>query len=128
MRSKSYFSGRPTHLNVILADSKFSSRSSRGRRSRSRSPGGVDWAHHKGKSPAELLEEHRKREQERAVCSTGKDYARRPVSFQVALSAEQGSASKGLMEDEIHISQSRRATYSRSSNDRERSRSPDRHA
>lgn len=110
---------------VILADSRFSSRSSRGRRSRSRSPGGVDWAREKGKSSAELLEEHRKREQERAVCSSGKEYARRPVSFQVALPMEQGNASKGLVQDETYMSQSERRSSNR--NDHvDRSRSPDR--
>merc|ERR1711976_134275 len=76
----------------------------------------------KGKSASELLEEHRKREQDRAVCSSGKDYTRRPVGFQVALPMEQGNASKGLVQDESYKDKSER----RSSNRGDRSRSPDR--
>lgn len=110
---------------VILSDSRQNSRSYRGggRRSRSRSPGGIDWSREKGKSASELLDEHRKRAQDRAVCSSGKEYARRPVSFQVALPMEQGNASKGLVQDETYISERR----SRSDHgDRDRSRSPQR--
>lgn len=90
------------------------------RRSRSRSAN-VDWAREKGKSSGELLEEHRRRAQDRAVCSGGKkDYARRPVSFQVALPMEQGSASHQLAQDETTF-QSRKGADSR----RDRSRSPE---
>lgn len=100
---------------VILSDSRYESRPSRARRSRSRSSGGgaekrssrarrssrsrsgsVDWARERGKSTAELLEEHRRREQDRAVCAQGKDYCRRPVSFQVALPMEMGNATRTL--------------------------------
>ncbi|CAK0798085.1 unnamed protein product [Prorocentrum cordatum] len=74
-----------------------------------------------GKSSSELLEEHRRRAQDRAVCTGGKkDYARRPVSFQVALPREQGSASHQLAQDETAV-QPRRGADPR----RDRSRSPE---
>mmetsp|Transcript_42564 Transcript_42564/g.121793 ORF Transcript_42564/g.121793 Transcript_42564/m.121793 type:complete len:616 (-) Transcript_42564:22-1869(-) len=88
---------------VILADGGRSRRGGGGRgRSRSRSPvaGGVDWSREKGKSSQELLEERRRTEQDRAVCSSGKEYSRRPVSFQVASVMEQGSHSKNLVRNE----------------------------
>eukprot|EP00445_Apocalathium_hangoei_P042083 CAMPEP_0203974434 /NCGR_PEP_ID=MMETSP0359-20131031/100101_1 /ASSEMBLY_ACC=CAM_ASM_000338 /TAXON_ID=268821 /ORGANISM="Scrippsiella Hangoei, Strain SHTV-5" /LENGTH=634 /DNA_ID=CAMNT_0050912617 /DNA_START=102 /DNA_END=2007 /DNA_ORIENTATION=- len=62
--------------------------------------GGVDWSREKGKSSQELLEERRRTEQDRAVCSSGKEYSRRPVSFQVASVMEQGSHSKNLVRNE----------------------------
>merc|ERR1712087_196032 len=92
-------------------------KSSRGRRSRSRSPN-IDWARDKGKTGQVLVEELRRREQERAVCSTKSEYARRPVSFKVALPMEQGNASHRLAQDETAVSLSKRRE------DRDRSRSP----
>jgi len=89
----------------------------RSRRSRSRSPV-VDWTRDKGKSDAELLEELRKRQQDRAVCSSKSEYARRPVSFKVALPMEQGSASHRLIQDETSVTSTKRADF------RDRSRSP----
>lgn len=87
---------------VILADGGRSRRGGGRGRSRSRSPvaGGVDWSREKGKSSQELLEERRRSEQDRAVCSSGKEYSRRPVSFQVASVMEQGSHSKNLVRNE----------------------------
>jgi len=113
---------------VILADPRFGPeqlgeaprRRDGRRRSHSRSAN-VDWAREKGKSSSELLEEHRRRAQDRAVCTGGKkDYARRPVSFQVALPREQGSASHQLAQDETAV-QPRRGADPR----RDRSRSPE---
>lgn len=112
---------------VILADARAAaaargraSATSRRQRSRSRSPTNVDWSVEKGKSCAELLEELRKREQDRAVCTSGKEYAKRPVSFKVALPMEQGSASHRLIQDETYVpTSSKRGDY------RERSRSPE---
>jgi len=98
---------------VILVDSRFTAAAG----FHSRSPL-VDWAREKGKSDAELLEELRKREQDRAVCSSKSEYARRPVSFKVALPMEQGSASHRLIQDETAVSASKRIEH------RERSRSP----
>jgi len=113
---------------VILTDPKFSSSAGfhrpgmsaerpRSRRSRSRSPP-VDYARERGKSGAELLDELRRREQDRAVCSSKSEYARRPVSFKVALPMEQGSASHRLIQDETAVQASKRVEP------RERSRSP----
>lgn len=106
---------------VILTDNRFSPSNGflrpRSRRSRSRSPM-LDWARDKGKTGAELLDELRKREQDRAVCSSKSEYARRPVSFKVALPMEQGSASHRLIQDETAVTTSKRAEP------RGRSRSP----
>jgi len=102
---------------VILGDSRGGrARSgSRGRRgvggygrSRSRSPR-VDWSRDKGRSDKELVEEMRSREREKAVCSTGKDYARKPVGYKAAcaLPREQGAASYRLMEEETFVPMNR---------------------
>jgi len=110
---------------VILADKRDNGKSySRSKRSRSRSPG-YDWSREKGKSAADLLDEHRKRSQERAVCSSGKDYSKRPVSFMVALPMEQGSASKGLTHEETTVDRERRSRRGYGE-ERDRSRSPQR--
>lgn len=79
---------------VILADS----RSARGRgareRSRSRSPGGsgIDWSREKGRSTEELLEAVRRRDQDSAVCATGKEYTKRAVTVNFALPMAHGAA------------------------------------
>jgi len=97
---------------VILAGGGQRGRSrSRGRRagrSRSRSPH-VDWCRDKGRSDKDLIDEMRSREREKAVCSTGKDYARKPVGYKAAcaLPREQGAASYRLMEEETFVPMSR---------------------
>jgi len=77
-------------------------------RSRSRSPR-VDWSRDKGRSDRELIDELRNREREKAVCSSGKDYARKPVGYKAAcaLPREQGAASYRLMEEETFVPMSR---------------------
>lgn len=97
---------------VILSDHRFTASNGHNRaapsnhrtRSRSRSPQ-VDWARSKGKTQAELIEEQRHRDRDRAVCSSGKEYARKPVGFKVAcaLPREMGAASHRLMEDETFV-------------------------
>mmetsp|Transcript_88441 Transcript_88441/g.286397 ORF Transcript_88441/g.286397 Transcript_88441/m.286397 type:complete len:639 (-) Transcript_88441:62-1978(-) len=97
---------------IILSDHRFSTANGFHRalatthrqRSRSRSPQ-VDWARQKGKSQAELISEQRSRDRERAVCASGKEYARKPVGFKVAcaLPREMGAASHRLMEDETFV-------------------------
>lgn len=79
-----------------------------GGRSRSRSPR-VDWSRDKGRSDRELIDELRNREREKAVCSSGKDYARKPVGYKAAcaLPREQGAASYRLMEEETFVPMSR---------------------
>lgn len=94
---------------VILADPMFSSTNGYYRpyrRSRSRS---VDWARHKGKTQAELIDEQRSRDRDRAVCASGKEYARKPVGFKVAcaLPREMGAASHRLLEDETFVPKDR---------------------
>lgn len=108
---------------VILAEDRGTSQRSR---SRSRSPGsgsaaasagGIDWSRDKGRSTAELLEDIRSRDRDKAVCTSGKDYSQRRVnSFQIAMPLEQGNNSHGLAREETaHTNKSRGA--------RERSRS-----
>lgn len=87
---------------IILTDKRCNSQRSR-RNSRSRSPSGrYDLSRHRGKSGTELLEDVRRRSQDIAVCSAGKDYAKRPVSFQVALPMDHGNAYTGLTQDGAH--------------------------
>mmetsp|Transcript_30339 Transcript_30339/g.81172 ORF Transcript_30339/g.81172 Transcript_30339/m.81172 type:complete len:253 (+) Transcript_30339:114-872(+) len=71
----------------------------------------TDWSREKGRSDKELLEEMRSREREKAVCSSGKDYARRPVGYKeaCALPREQGTQSYRLMEQETFVPMSSRA-------------------
>lgn len=78
-------------------------------RSRSRSPrrretNSPDWARHRGKSHAEMVQELRARQRERAVCSSGKDYARKPIGFMsgLALKRDMGVASTRLREEETY--------------------------
>eukprot|EP00415_Alexandrium_ostenfeldii_P004680 UN4680 len=58
----------------------------------------------------------RKVDRERAVCSSGKEYARKPVGYKAAcaLPREQGAASHRLMEEEtfVPMKQSRRRSPS----------------
>merc|ERR1712107_213349 len=63
----------------------------------------------------------KQRQQDRAVCSSGKEYSKRPVSFLVALPMDQGKVSKELAQDETHVERSRQSGTTR---DRSRSRSP----
>ncbi|OLQ01353.1 hypothetical protein AK812_SmicGene15907 [Symbiodinium microadriaticum] len=92
---------------IILSDTRYKGtvgRMPRGR-SRSRSRDGVDWAREKGKTDKELVEEMRKADREKAVCSSGKEYARKPVGYKAAcaLPREQGAASHRLMEEETFV-------------------------
>merc|ERR1712139_519306 len=78
-----------------------------GSRSRSRSPHrgrSPDLTRHKGKSDAELVQDLRARQRERAVCSSGKDYARKPIGFMsgLALKRDMGVASTRLREEETY--------------------------
>lgn len=107
---------------VILADSRHQRGSGSdhvGGRGRSRSRSPTDWAREKGKAKEELLDELRKAQQDRVMSSSKKDYAKRPVSFQVALPMEQGSASQRLHQDE-----SSATARPRRGNERERSPEP----
>lgn len=94
---------------VILADSHFSSANGyyrpRKPRSRSRSLGQVDWSRDKGKSGTELVDELRRLDREKAVCSSGKEYAKKPLGFKAscALAREMGVASQRLLEDETFV-------------------------
>lgn len=76
-------------------------------RSRSRSPRrnhSPDWSRHRGQSQDQLVQELRARQRERAVCSTGKDYARKPIGFMsgLALKRDMGVASTRLREEETY--------------------------
>jgi len=89
------------------------------RRSRSRSR--HDWSREKGRSDKELIDEMRSREREKAVCSSGKDYARKPVGYKAAcaLPREQGAASYKLMEEETYVPASRQKSRRSPTPDRE---------
>mmetsp|Transcript_55209 Transcript_55209/g.162313 ORF Transcript_55209/g.162313 Transcript_55209/m.162313 type:complete len:595 (-) Transcript_55209:113-1897(-) len=95
---------------VILVDrsSVRGGREGRGRE-RSRSPNRTSWSFDKGRSDKELLDEMRSKEREKAVCSSGKDYARKPVGYKAAcaLPREQGQASYRLMEEETFVPMNR---------------------
>merc|ERR1719221_1383110 len=87
---------------VILVDKKIHTG-----RSRSRSRGRTtDWSRDKGKSDKELIEELRSKDRERAVCSSGKDYAKKPVGYKAAcaLPSEMGSAWARVMEEDTFVS------------------------
>jgi len=78
-------------------------------RSRSRSPRrghSPDWSRHKGKTDEEMLHDLRARQRERAVCSTGKDYARKPIGFMsgLAMKRDLGTQSTRLREEETYAS------------------------
>mmetsp|Transcript_66775 Transcript_66775/g.118172 ORF Transcript_66775/g.118172 Transcript_66775/m.118172 type:complete len:696 (-) Transcript_66775:80-2167(-) len=92
---------------IILADPRYKNtvgRMPRGR-SRSRSRDGTDWARERGQSDVELLEQMRKQDREKAVCSSGKEYAKKPLGYKAAcaMPREQGAASNRLMEEETFV-------------------------
>lgn len=104
------------HLGKAILCDKGGPKARGGRgRSRSRSPR-MDWSRNKGRSDAELLDDMRSREREKAVCSSGKDYARKPVGYKAAcaLPREQGAASYRLMEEETFIPANRGGRRARS--------------
>lgn len=93
---------------VILTDRRYSGYTgtkNNKNRSRSRSRDKVDWAREKGRSDKELVDELRTKDREKAVCSSGKEYARKPVGYKAAcaLPREQGAASYRLMEEETFV-------------------------
>jgi len=96
---------------VIVADRnvRLRSRSRRRGGGRSRSRSKTNWSIEKGRSDKDLVEEMRSREREKAVCSSGKDYARKPVGYKAAcaLPREQGAASYRLMEEETFVPMNR---------------------
>jgi len=95
------------HLGKVILRSG-ARRGSGRERSRSRSPPrrahSPDLTRSRGKTLDELVQELRARQRERAVCSTGKDYARKPVGFMsgLALKRDMGSASTRLREEETY--------------------------
>merc|ERR1712190_202974 len=93
-------------MGVILKDGKDGRERSR---SRGRRSSAEDWSRMKGRTDKELLDDMRSRERDRAVCSSGKDYARKPIGYKAAcaLAREQGKASYRLMEDETFVPSAR---------------------
>lgn len=95
-------------------------KASKRERSRSRSQDRVDWSRHKGKSDEDLVEELRRGARERAVCTSGKDYSRRPTTFDKGLAQPregQGVAARRLLEEEtiVKVSSKKRRSPSPSS-------------
>lgn len=115
---------------VIIADSRYANYvgKPRGGRSRSRSGGRSDWSRNKGKTDKELVDEMRRVDRERAVCSSGKEYARKPLGYKAscALPREQGAASHRLMEEEtfVPMKQSRRRSPSPTSQQQDFRKAP----
>mmetsp|Transcript_50973 Transcript_50973/g.119137 ORF Transcript_50973/g.119137 Transcript_50973/m.119137 type:complete len:536 (+) Transcript_50973:125-1732(+) len=108
---------------VIITDPRYVPSGRRGS-----SAGTIDWSYEKGKSATELMDEMRNRDRERAVCTSGKDYARRPVSCRFAMPMEQGSASHRLAQDETTITpqgNARRGAGVAAGRERSRSREPE---
>lgn len=93
---------------VIIADKSVKQVARRRSRSRSRH----DWSREKGRADKELVEEMRSRDREKAVCSSGKDYAKKPLGYKAAcaLPREQGNASYKLMEEETFVPINRQKT------------------
>jgi len=95
---------------VIIAKKRGSQKDRKGSRSRSRSRdrGNIDWSRLKGKSEHDLVEELRGRERDKAVCSSGKEYSHRPLSYDASCYWPQksGSATARLMEQEMVHSRS----------------------
>merc|ERR1712060_181616 len=76
-------------------------------RSRSRSPrraNSPDWSTNRGKSQDDMVQELRAVQREKAVCSSGKDYSRKPIGFMsgLALKRDVGSAATRLREEETY--------------------------
>ncbi|CAE8636572.1 unnamed protein product, partial [Polarella glacialis] len=96
---------------IILADKRYEKTAGRMPRGRSRSKDrdGTDWARDKGKTDKELVEEMRRIDRDKAVCASGKEYARKPVGYKAAcaLPREQGAASHRLMEEETFVPMSK---------------------
>lgn len=115
---------------VILTDRRYDSYMGKphGGRDRSRSRDRVDWSRSKGRSDRELVDEMRKLDRDRAVCNSGKEYARKPVGYKAAcaLPREQGAASHRLMEEEtfVPMKQSRRRSPSPSLQQQEFRKAP----
>lgn len=108
---------RSIHLGkVILSDGSSSTGSRQYDWARS---GGIDLSRDKGRSISELVMDFRSRDRERAVVTSGKEYARRPVSFLVAMPMEQGNASSSLAREETHVERDRKEDR----HDRRRNRS-----
>merc|ERR1712087_328525 len=94
------------HLGKVILQDKDGGKDGRERsRSRGRRTSAEDWSRMKGRTDKELLDDMRSRERDRAVCSSGKDYARKPIGYKAAcaLAREQGKASYRLMEDETFV-------------------------
>lgn len=70
------------------------------RRGRGTSP---DWTRDRGKPDQELIDELRARVRERAVCHSGKDYARRPIGFMsgLAMKRDMGIGASVVREEDL---------------------------
>jgi pre-mRNA-splicing factor 38B len=92
---------------VILADRRYAGYQGQpvNKRDRSRSRDRTDWARDKGRPDKTLVDELRTKDREKAVCSSGKEYARKPLGYKAscALPREQGTASTRLMEEETFV-------------------------
>lgn len=100
------------HLGRVILQEDTRKTSNERAKSRSRSPkrealgrsNSPDLSRSRGQSLDEMLEELRAKQRERAVCSTGKDYARKPIGFMsgLAMKRDVGQASTRLREEETY--------------------------
>jgi len=90
---------------VILTDRRYANVQGKPIRGRSRSRSRTDWARIKGRTDKDLVDEMRRVDRDKAVCSSGKEYARKPLGYKAAcaLPREQGAASHRLMEEETFV-------------------------
>lgn len=100
------------HLGKVILREDPSRKGEERAKSRSRSPKrdplgrttSPDLTRSRGQSREEMLDELRAKQRERAVCSTGKDYARKPIGFMsgLAMKRDVGQASTRLREEETY--------------------------
>jgi len=114
---------------VILTDKRYAGYAGAAtKRTRSRSRSKTDWARDKGRKDKELVDELRMKDRDKAVCSSGKEYARKPLGYKAscALPREQGTASTRLMEEEtfVPMKQGRRRSPSPAAKEQEFRKAP----
>lgn len=93
------------HLGKVILKEDADKTSGRARsRSRSRERGhSPDWSRSRGKADSDLIDELRARVRERAVCHSGKDYARRPIGFMsgLAMKRDMGIGASRVREEDL---------------------------
>lgn len=76
-------------------------------RSRGRRGGSPDWSRYKGKSDAECLQDLREKSKDQAVCTLGKHYAKKPLTFDASMASTALANPAGQPGEQSHFSGSR---------------------